>query len=303
MIRLVVPTLNAASQWSGFVNALLKCARPEDVLVVDSSSSDSTADLARAEGFRVHVIERSQFSHGGTRQMAVELLPEAEILVFLTQDAVLADRESVCNLVACFRDPDVGVAYGRQLPKPGADAIEAHARLFNYSDSSYVHNLSSRDRMGLKTVFVSNSFAAYRRSALMAIGGFRAEVIMGEDTLAAAHMLLMGWKVAYAAQACAYHSHSYSLSQEFKRYFDIGVLHRREQVLLARFGKAGGEGKRFVKSEIGYLASHDPVKIPSALVRTALKLAAYRLGGIEQRLSPNVKRHLSMHHAFWTEGV
>ena len=126
---------------------------------------------------------------------------------------------------------------------------------------------------------------------------------MGEDTLAAAHMLLTGWKVAYVAQARVYHSHAYTWSQEFKRYFDIGVLHRREKVLFARFGKADGEGKRFVISELSFLMANDPVKIPSALMRTALKLTAYRLGRIEQRLSPKVKRHLSMQYQFWIERV
>ena len=303
MIRVVVPTLNAASQWTTFVRALSECVLAENVLIVDSSSTDGTPDLARAAGFRVHSIERSQFSHGGTRQLAVELLPEAEILVFLTQDAILTDRDSIRNLVIRFEDPAVGVVYGRQLPKPGAGSIEAHARLFNYCASSYVHDLSTCSQLGIKAAFASNSFSAYRRSALLAIGGFRPEVIMGEDTLAAAHMLLTGWKVAYVAQACVYHSHSYTWSQEFKRYFDIGVLHRREKTLFARFGNADSEGKRFVISELSFLMTHDPVKIPSALMRTALKLTAYRLGRIEERLSPKVKRHLSMQYQFWIERV
>jgi len=235
--------------------------------------------------------------------MAAELMPEADILVFLTQDAILADATSIKNLVACFEDPAVGVAYGRQLPKPGAGAIETHARLFNYSDTSYTHALSNRECLGIKAAFVSNSFSAYRRSALMAIGGFRPEVILGEDTLAAAHMLMMGWKIAYVAHACVYHSHSYTCMQEFKRYFDIGVLHRRERLLLERFGKADVEGKRFVMSELSFLMARDPIQIPLALARTAFKLAAYRLGRIEQKLSPRVKRHLSMHQYFWTEQV
>ncbi len=192
MIRVVIPTLNAASQWTTFVHALSECVNAEEVLIVDSSSTDGTPELARAAGFRVHSIERSHFSHGGTRQLAVELLPEAEILVFLTQDAIPADRESIRNLVDRFEDPTIGVVYGRQLPKPGAGAIEAHARLFNYCSVSYVHDLSTCGRLGFKAAFASNSFSAYRRSALLAIGGFRPEVIMGEDTLAARPYVIDG---------------------------------------------------------------------------------------------------------------
>jgi rhamnosyltransferase len=302
-IRVIVPTLNAAGEWTAFTAALLACVDPCQVVIVDSSSTDGTPALARAAGFQLHSIERSFFNHGGTRQMAADLLPDADILVYLTQDAVLANPDAISNLVRCFDSPEVGVAYGRQLPRPGAGPIEVHARLFNYSTISYVHDLSSSERVGLKAVFVSNSFSAYRRSALMAIGGFRSEVILGEDTLAAAHMLLTGWKVAYAPAALVYHSHAYTMMQEFKRYFDIGVLHSREDRVLSRFGKAHGEGKRFVKSELRFLAANAPSQIPSAVIRSALKWTAYRLGRVEERLSPAVKRRLSMHCQFWTENI
>jgi rhamnosyltransferase len=303
MLRVIVPTLNAAAYWPRFAAALLACVDPKQVLIVDSSSTDGTPQLAMAAGFQLISIRREEFNHGATRQMAAELLVDAEIIVYLTQDAILADPWAIDRLVANFEDPAVGVAYGRQLPKPGASAIEAHARLFNYPKNSEIRDLSSRERMGFKAVFMSNSFSAYRRSALMAVGGFRSAVILSEDTLAAANLLLAGWKIAYASDACVYHSHSYTWLQEFKRYFDIGVLHSRERWLLKRFGHANGEGKRFVLSEMQFLLQRAPWQIPSAVIRTGLKLLAYRLGCIEHRLAPEVKRHLSMHHQFWTEQV
>ncbi|HBP78237.1 MAG TPA: rhamnosyltransferase, partial [Halomonas sp.] len=72
--------------------------------------------------------------------------------------------------------------------------------------------------------------------------------ILSEDMMAGARLLQQGWKLAYCADACVQHSHNYSLSAEFKRYFDVGVFHHQEQWLLAWLGKAEGEGKRFVLS-------------------------------------------------------
>ena len=235
--------------------------------------------------------------------MAAELLPNAELIILLTQDAILADCASISKLIEAFEDPSVGVAYGRQLPRPGAGAIEAHARLFNYPAQSQLRDLESRETLGFKAVFISNSFSAYRRSALMAIGGFRTAVIFGEDMLAGANFLLAGWKIAYAADACVYHSHRYTLQQEFKRYFDIGVMHSRERWLLSRFGKATGEAKRFVISELSYLRRKAALQIPSAVLRIGLKLCAYRMGRMEDMLTTQMKRHLSMHQRFWTENV
>jgi len=302
-VYVVVPTLNAAKCWSNFAPALLACMDPKRVLIVDSSSDDDTPRLASEAGFNLLSIPRSEFNHGGTRQVAAEMLSNAEILVYLTQDAILTDADSIANLVAAFEDPSVGLAYGRQLPRRSADAIEAHARLFNYPCRTEVRDLSSRDRLGFKSIFVSNSFAAYRRSALMAIGGFRVSVILSEDTIAAAQMLIAGWKIGYMADATVFHSHSYTWLQEFRRYFDIGVLHSREQWLVTRFGRANGEGKRFVASELRFLTQRAPHLIPSAIVRSGLKFLAYRLGCMEKKLTPEIKRHFSMHTGFWTEGV
>jgi rhamnosyltransferase len=297
--KVIVPTLNAARDWPRFVAPLLACVAPEQVLIMDSASTDGTPRLATEAGFQVNSIPRAEFNHGGTRQLAAELSPEAEVLVYMTQDAVLAHPDSLPNLLAVFSGPEVAAVYGRQLPRPEAGAIEAHARNFNYPAVSDVRDLASRERIGLKSIFISNSFAAYRRSSLFAVGGFRRDVIFGEDTLLAAKLLLKGYKVCYAANACVYHSHGYSWGQEFRRYFDIGVLHDRERALLGRFGGADREGQRFVISELKFLREHDPGQIPSALVRTGLKYLGYRLGRMEGRLGDSVKRRISMQPSFW----
>jgi rhamnosyltransferase len=300
-LKVIVPTLNAAGNWPLFAPMLLASVPPEQVLVIDSESTDGTVTLAHESGFAVKSIARREFNHGGTRQLAAEMSPEAEILAYLTQDAVLADSQALDKLLEAIGEPAIAAAYGRQLPRRAAGAIEAHAREFNYPAISDIHDLASRERLGLKTIFFSNSFAAYRRSALLAVGGFRRDVIFGEDTLLAARLLLAGHKIAYAADACVYHSHDYTWAQEFQRYFDIGVLHYRERGLLQEFGHAGREGERFVLSELRYLRGRDPARIPSAIARTGLKLLGYRLGKMEARLSLQWKRRLSMHPAFWSQ--
>jgi rhamnosyltransferase len=279
---------------------LASAVPPEHVLIIDSSSIDGTPDLGRKAGFQVHTIAREDFDHGATRQLALDLRPNAEIVIYLTQDAELATAEAIAKMLEAFNDPKIAAAYGRQLPRRRATAIEVHARHFNYPATSKISDLETRERWGIKTIFLSNSFAAYRRSALMSVGGFPCDVLFGEDTITAGKLVLAGWKIAYVAEAQVYHSHAYTWRQDFKRYFDIGVLHTRENWMLKEFGKAGGEGGRFVRSEINYLRREDPWHLPSALVRTGLKLLAYRLGRNEKRLTIGLKRRLSMHPGFWT---
>jgi rhamnosyltransferase len=299
MYKVIVPTLNAASVWDSLQSSLLANVEPSNVVIVDSESTDGTAQLALSAGFEVVSIKRSEFNHGGTRLKAAEKFPDAEYLIYMTQDSVLAGPKSLILLLEPFHDPLVAASYGRQLPRQGAGAIESHARFFNYPAKSEIRSLASRERLGIRAAFLSNSLAAYRRSALFEVGGFRSDVIFGEDMIVSAKLLLADYKVAYVAEAVTYHSHDYSPLQDFKRYFDIGVMHSRDSWLIEEFGKAGGEGKRFVISELRYLLQRDNLRIPSALLRTALKFAGYQLGRREAKIPTYWKRRLSMHTRFW----
>jgi len=250
-------------------------------------------------GYDVLRITKETFDHGGTRQMAAERLAGFEVLIYLTQDAVLASPTSLAELVAPFANPKVGVAYGRQLPRQGAGAIEAHARLFNYPPQSHTRTLGDKTRLGIKAAFTSNSFAAYRTEALAAVGGFPTKLILGEDMVVAARILQAGWEIAYVAEAQVYHSHGYTIPQEFKRYFDIGVMHQDQAWILQEFGKPEGEGGRFVRSELSYLKEYAPWALPSAFIRTLAKYLGYKLGQRSSSLPLFIKRKLSMHRGYW----
>ena len=299
-IGLIVPTLNAGSLWQSWLKAYQQQTRkPDCLLVIDSSSSDDTAALAGGLGFDVKVIPKSAFNHGGTRQIGVDALPSADIIVFLTQDALLASPDAIGRLLVAFEDERVGAAYGRQLPHRNAGPIAAHARLFNYPAQSQLRGLEDRTRFGIKTVFISNSFAAYRRSALLQAGGFPADTIMNEDTYVAGKMLASGWKIAYCADAQVFHSHDYSFLDEFKRYFDIGVFHTHTSWLQQAFGGASGEGLRFVVSEMRHLIKHAPWLIPSAVLRTGLKWLGFKLGALHPGLPRTLRRSFSLHKSYW----
>ena len=303
-LTIVVPTLDAGPGWaqccSGLLANLVELRlSPSTVLVLDSSSNGDTAARSAEAGFRVQSIDPFYFDHGGTRQAAVEQETDAEFIVFLTHDAVLADPHAIERLLAAFSDPNTAAAYGRQLPRHNAGPIEAHAREFNYPVTSRVRNLEDRKRLGFRSIFASNAFSAFRRSALMQVGGFPLRAICSEETIVIARLHLAGWQSAYVADAQVYHSHSFTVAREFRRYFDIGVTHSRYPFLLEEFSNADGEGKRFVLSELNYLLRHAPVQLPSAWLRTMSKLIAYRIGRRESEFSLSLRRHLSANQAFW----
>ncbi len=300
-VAVCIPTLNAGSCADRLISSIKKQSlQPDSVLVVDSSSDDNTSKMFEEAGAVVRKISRCSFDHGGTRQLCVNMLANADVIVFMTQDVVLATPSALEAMVTCFKDVEIGAVCGRQKPAPDVNQIARHARIFNYPSHSFSNSRKDISRIGIKSAFLSNSFAAYRRSALMSVGGFPERSIFGEDTQVAAKMLLAGWKVAYRAEASVYHSHNMNYIEEFQRYFDIGVFHSRERWFIDSLGRAEGEGKRFVFSELKYLTKVAPWLIPSAGLRTILKYIGYLLGMREQDIPIWIKRYMSMNKGFWT---
>lgn len=295
-VLIVVPSYNGLGDLKRLVASL-----PDGInlYVIDSSSSDGTAEYLKTHGIDHCIISQREFNHGGTRQRAVEERPGFEAYIFLTQDAYLESPAAISRLLAYFDDPKVGAVCGRQLPHRDANPLAAHARHFNYPPHSQTKGLEDVPQLGLKVAFMSNSFAAYRAGALSQAGGFPSDVILAEDMYVAARMLLHGWKIAYAGDACCYHSHNYTISEEFRRYFDIGVFHVCQPWIQQEFGGAGGEGRRFILSEWRYLGFRYLAWWPTALIVTAMKLAGYKLGKQHARLPKKIRHTLSMHKGFW----
>lgn len=299
IMTIIIPTLNAGKQIGRLLASLMSQTVRCKILIVDSSDSGAVTGIAASFGAEMMSVPREKFDHGGTRDLAARTAT-GSILIFLSQDVLPYDKYAIENLLRPFEDQDMGAVYGRQLPGPGATPFAAHLRLFNYPECSSVKGISEKGKYGIKTPFLSNAFSAYRKEALMRIGGFRKKLIVGEDTCAGAQLLLAGYKLGYAADAAVYHSHNYTLLQEFGRYFDIGVFHKTENWILDEFGKAEGEGRRYINSELNFLVGLGKYHlIPESLLRMFAKYAGYLLGRNYGKIPNAVIRKISMHPEWW----
>ena len=183
-VSVIIPTLNGARWLDDLLTRLREqTLQPDEILVVDSGSTDATLSIAASHGVHLLEIPPGSFDHGGTRSLAVRHV-QGELLVFLTQDAIPADREALARLVRPLaEDALIAAAYGRQLANPDATPCAAHLRLFNYPPESAVRSLDDRHRLGFKTIFISNSFAAYRRGPLERVGCFPEKLLFGGTAL------------------------------------------------------------------------------------------------------------------------
>ena len=302
MISIIIPTYNAQKYLPTFLTYLYaQTLKSFELIIIDSSSQDDTCKIARQYTDNVITIPKNEFDHGGTRAKAA-IMAQGDILIYLTQDALPFDIYALENLIKVFDDENVGAAYGRQLPYEETNLFGKHLREFNYPDKTILRSKKDIKTYGIKTAQLSNSFAAYRKSALLEIGGFKDDLILGEDVYAGAKMILAGYKLVYVADAKVYHSHSYSILEEFRRYFDIGVFHRCEGWILQEFGKAEGEGLKYIKSEVRYLLRHGAWYLfPEWFIRNSMKYLGYKLGQKYEKLPMWMIRKMSMHHRWWNK--
>lgn len=301
---LIIPTYNGFED----LKILLESLQSQDFhfdkkLIIDSSSNDNTLALAAEHGFESIVIKKGEFNHGHTRQRAIDTLTDFDIACLMTQDVYFASSKACSKLIEVFQDPDIGAAYGRQIAKPGHNHFAIHARLFNYPDTDEIRSYEDRKKIGMRCVFASNCFAAYRIEALKEVGGFPSFVPLAEDVYAFAKILCAGYKVAYCSKASVYHSHEYPLKIDFKQYFDYGSFHAQESWIQERFGAAGSQGSAYATSEIKYLLCSAPHLIPLSILRLANKFLAYHLGKRNYLLPLSLKKKWSRHPFFWEESL
>jgi rhamnosyltransferase len=301
-VSIIIPTYNAQNYLVKLLESLKNQSMDEyELIIIDSSSKDKTVEIAKKYTNNVIIIPQNEFDHGGTRAKAAQMA-KGDILVFLTQDALPYNEFTIKNIIKVFEDKDIGAAYGRQLSYEDTNLFGKHLRKFNYPDKTIVRTKRDISQYGIKTAQLSNSFSAYRKSVLEEVGNFKDNLILGEDVYAGAKMVLARYKLVYTAEAKVYHSHSYTIGQEFKRYFDIGVFHKCEEWILKEFGKVEGEGMKYVKSEINYLLSNNAwYLLPEFFIRNGMKYLGYKMGQRYEKLPIWIVKKISMHYRWWNK--
>lgn len=252
-VSVIIPTLNAEKDIARLLDSLLQQTVPiEEIIVVDSASEDRTVSIVQQfEKVKLIRIKREEFDHGRTRDMALQK-SAGDIVVFMTQDAVPTDGSFLFNLIKPLDQEKVAVSAGRQLPKADASPVEKLVRTYNYPEKSHIRSKEDIPQMGIKTFFCSDVCAAYDREIYQETGGFEYPLKTNEDMFFAAKAINAGYRIAYAADALVFHSHNFTLKEQYQRNYIQGYeIERHRDILCNVTPKAEGKKMvRFVSSEL-----------------------------------------------------
>jgi rhamnosyltransferase len=187
-----------------------------DVVVVDSGSTDSTVELARAGGARIVEIAPADFDYSKALNVGLAQL-DAELAVLLSAHAIPVDDHWLERMTAPFSDPRVAGVSSRQIPWPGAPWWETERLRRAFSDTTKRYGADAAEG-----IVFSNAASCIRLSAWRAAPF---TLPAAEDLEWAERVVAAGWKVVYEAGAPVYHSHDEGPRAQARRMIDINRVH------------------------------------------------------------------------------
>lgn len=300
-VDVIIPVYRPTEAFSEMLRRLEEQSYPAGHILI-INTDESCWDPKYTEGRKtaeVFQITKKEFDHGGTRDMGAGF-SNADILMFMTQDAMPYDRNLISQLVKAFRDPEVKAAYARQLPDEHCRIIEGYTRQFNYPNTEEKKMLGDLERLGIKTFFCSNVCAAYDHETYREMGGFSRPCIFNEDMIYGGRIVKLGYAIQYVPSAAVIHSHNYSNREQFHRYFDNGV----SQALHPEVFKgvpSTHEGMELVRQTRRYLhrIGRDYL-IPHLYAQSFCKLLGFRMGKAWRILPRGLVLKCSMNREFWS---
>ena len=228
---IVIPTYNGGSLLRTVLESQATDTRDFQCLIIDSGSQDETLNICEEfmnhiTSFAVYKIPKSEFQHGYTRNLGVDL-SSAEFIAFITQDAIPANEKWLYNLVNSLDStPNAAGAFGRHIAHDDADSFtkEELKNHFKGFDKFPVSMSLATDKQKIISDsqdwrkilhFYSDNNSCLRKSVWEELP--LPCVPYGEDQLWADMIVRHGYEKLYVKDAVVKHSHNYDSRETFER--------------------------------------------------------------------------------------
>lgn len=243
-VTVLVPAHNEEAGIAATVRSLLASAYPSlEIVVIDDGSTDRTAETARQIGDpRVTVVRQSNTGKAGALNTGLGYA-RCGVVVMLDADTVF-EPDALYRLVQPLAHPAIGAVSGNT--KVG----NRRGLLGRWQHLEYVlgFNLDRRMFEVLECMpTVPGAIGAFRRDALMGIGGVSDDTL-AEDTDLTMALWRAGWRVVYEETAVAWTEVPGTLGQLWQQryrwcYGTLQSMWKHRHAVLD-LGTAGRFGRR-----------------------------------------------------------
>jgi rhamnosyltransferase len=180
-----------------------------ELIAVDSGSTDGSVELLRCVKPR-HLIQIASGDYNPSRVLNLGMeLSRTEFGIFLNADATPQGNGWLQPLIQPLQDPATAAVFGRQIPRPGCQAVYAHdyRRCFGTDrESACWEHFFSMVSSGL-------------RKDIWRQRGFLEKMQYSEDDEYTRWCRARGYRVIYCPESVVMHSHNYTPAEAYRRSF------------------------------------------------------------------------------------
>ncbi|MBI2065507.1 MAG: glycosyltransferase [Candidatus Zambryskibacteria bacterium] len=190
-----------------------------EIIIVDSSSTDRTREVAKEFGVKVITIESQDFTFGYALNVGCKEA-QGKYLVFASAHVLPINKHWLSNLTLPFQNERVAMIYGGQVGNEQS----------KFSERKDFKRIFGREAFNSRTAlnYANNANSATRKN-LWEEYNFDEYLFGLEDIDWARHMAKKGHLIHYEPKAAIYHIHQEEWHQVFNRY-------RREAIASVRIG-------------------------------------------------------------------
>ena len=268
MIGVVIRTLNE-SELIGTCLETLRRQQGEfdlDILVVDSGSTDSTVEIARAHDARIVNLEPGAFDYSKALNVGIDEV-RGDLVVNISAHAIPLDDRWLQRMTAPFEDDRVAGVAGRQVPWPDAPWQEVHRLAHQFRDEGSTYSPGSNG-----DIVFSNAASVIRRS-VWCEHPFTLPV--AEDLEWAQRVVAAGWIVVYEPAASVYHSHFESPRAQALRMIDINRPRDTEATRRNRLRTVREAAGMLVRDGRKILGLDEPVRRKLVYLADLVRMVCY----------------------------
>ena len=216
-ISVVIRSFNEEQHIGRLLTGIARQTRPPDqIVLVDSGSTDATVEIASRYPVEIHHIEPERFSCGRSLNIGFAAAT-GDIVVVASAHVHPVYATWLEELTAPLNDPAVALAYGRQVGGAQTKYSERRVMARWFPEESV-------DRQ--EHPFCNNANAAVRRS-LWDVQPYDEDLTGLEDVDWAKRQMDRGASVSYVGTAPVVHAHDETWMQVMNRYQREAIAHRR----------------------------------------------------------------------------
>ena len=280
-ISIVIRTLNEADHLPTLLDSIEEQSTPPDeVVLVDSGSTDKTVAIAESRGLKVVHIPPGDFTFGRALNWGCEAA-KGELLVFVSAHVYALSPTWLAELTAPFSDERVGLSYGGQTGDHRSNFAEIQLLKRWFPD------VGTHDQ---QNPFCNNANCAVRRDLWQSTP--YDEALPGlEDMAFARDIRDAGHRIAYVPEAKIAHVHEEGWKQTLNRYRREAMAYQNifgsQSMSLAH--SVGLAAESIAKDAKAAVSEGKFAAIPSA---AAFRVAQYAGAWIGHRADPSETRQI-----------